>query len=465
MIAGIGVDLPFNPPQETTLLSNWWRRVNGDTEIVTNLVECRRLSGALDIATLEVALTRLVERHVTLRTTVHSIHRPAGGVTAWPSPRRPESLRASELFYQRVELPRAFPLTPRDLGAVSGDLLTRALHEQCSEEAGTPFALSRAPLARGHLFRCAPEDHILILCIPHYATDALSMQVCWRDLLELYEAAVARREPALPLVPDFHECVRRQWARDATGAGEATIAYWREQWTGMTDEPSVSPADLDFVRPLVSARGVRRDRYLVDPDLAAAIRQIAQRCQSTPATLFFAAFTRWLQLRTGRARLSPWLTFANRTGPGAWDMVGYFATAIAVPVHVDVALSRHQHLIRCRTLLAGAVQHQDVRRDHLWRDLGVTTIATQMRFTYLSAVASVTQGATLAMATIPELVEAVQRHSGFDVTIGDHRHTFSVNFLYGAGRFRPADVKSAFEQYQRLLLGFADGDASLATLE
>src|SRR5262245_42805261 len=125
-----------------------------------------RLRGKLDVGALERALTTLVARHESLRTTFEL--RAEGPVQIVGAARA-------------VELPvHAASERERLRDAVVLD----------------PFDLTRGPLARFVLVNLGDDDHELLVCLHHIIADGLSTQVLGREL-----AALSTGDAELPPLP------------------------------------------------------------------------------------------------------------------------------------------------------------------------------------------------------------------------------------------------------------------------
>src|SRR5262249_2794025 len=111
-----------------------------------NIPFALRLEGALDVAALQGAFTRLVERHEVLRTTFEDR----------------EGLPA-----QRIHPPSPLPLPTIDVRDAAPDAIDARVRGLLAEEAGRPFDLARGPLLRTALLSLAPERHVLSVNLHH----------------------------------------------------------------------------------------------------------------------------------------------------------------------------------------------------------------------------------------------------------------------------------------------------------
>src|SRR4029077_20822175 len=94
-------------------------------------------------------------------------------------------------------------------------------------ETGRPFDLARGPLLRTLLFRLSDRHHLLQVVMHHIVSDAWSMTILWREVMESYRGAAL---PELPIQYADFAVWQRAWL-----AGEvlaAQLAYWRRQLAG-----------------------------------------------------------------------------------------------------------------------------------------------------------------------------------------------------------------------------------------
>src|SRR5262249_23249326 len=139
-----------------------------------------RLRGSLDVDALGSALTALVDRHESLRTTFADVDGRAG---------------------QIVHPPAGVPLPVLDLSGRPGPERAAELDGVLAADSPHPFDLRHGPLLRARLIRLAAGEHALSLALHHIVTDGWSMGVLVAELGVLYRAAVGGTEPELPPLP------------------------------------------------------------------------------------------------------------------------------------------------------------------------------------------------------------------------------------------------------------------------
>ncbi|HEV2638277.1 MAG TPA: condensation domain-containing protein, partial [Actinocrinis sp.] len=212
-----------------------------------------RISGRLDVAALEAALSGIVVRHEVLRTRF---------VTD-------EDGRAGQF----VDPPAPVAVTVHDLRHIL-DAQTR--HESALDLLGTegarPFDLASGRLLRADVVQVGDDEQYLLLALHHIVSDGWSEGVLWNELVEIYSAALEGRPAALPELP-VQYADYAVWQRDRLSGAvlDEQLGYWREHLAGL--EPLELP--LDHARPV--ERGTAGDsvRFQVPAVVAEGLRGIA----------------------------------------------------------------------------------------------------------------------------------------------------------------------------------------------
>ena len=210
---------------------------------------------------LSTALAGLVHRHEILRTRFVL---------------RPDGTTAQEVA-GRVEVPITW--AGRDWQAV----IERAASE--------PFDLTSPPLLR--IVAAELDDgHGLFMTLHHIVTDRWSMDVLARDLFELYEAALTKRDPRLPDLAvqygDYASWQRRFLASDQL---PPHLDYWKEALAGYErlelplDRPRSAPTDVVGKTVVVE----------LSEETTAAMSAMAWRARATPVMVVTAGLVAALE--------------------------------------------------------------------------------------------------------------------------------------------------------------------------
>jgi hypothetical protein len=257
-----------------------------------------RLTGDVDLAALETALTALTARHEALRTTF-----------AGRGPR----------LSQQVNPPVPVRLEVRQIPDAG-------LDAAIAEELGTRVDLAAWP-TRAVAWPVAPDQVVLCFTMHHLVTDAWSCGLLFEELRLLYARAHGL-DVALPAPGwQYHRFVRWQEERLASPDLDRQRDFWRRQL-----------ADLRLPRlpyrdpPAGATPGtVAAD---LPPSVLAALREVAREHRTTLFTVALALYYAVLYRVTGQADLAVASLFANRTRPEIQRTVGFCANMVVLRTRV-----------------------------------------------------------------------------------------------------------------------------------
>ncbi|MCE7000690.1 non-ribosomal peptide synthase/polyketide synthase [Saccharothrix sp. S26] len=279
----------------------------GGTEYVTPLAV--RLRGELDVPRLERALTALVERHESLRTTFPAVDGLPVAVV------RP-----------------------------AADVTLPVVDEMPYIE---PFDLGEGPLFRPALVRCGPDDHVLALTMHHIITDGWSGGVLMSDLAALYGG-----EELSPLPIRYGDFAA--WQREQPL--EAQLDFWRAE---LADVPALE-LPTDRPRPPVQTTAGAQTEFVVPAPVARRLRELARAVDGTLFMALLAACEVLLHRWSGQDDFAVGTVASGRDRPETQDLVGFFVNTVALRARVEPSATFPEFLSRTRKTVLDAFAHQDV---------------------------------------------------------------------------------------------------------
>ena len=397
----------------------------------------RRFVGPLDRSALTHALTELVRRHESLRTT-------------FPS-------RAGEPI-QHIADPKPVVLQIIPLESLPRDKRAAALSQVIHEQSQQPFDLARGPLFRPVLIALGPEEHELLVMVHLIVADAWSLGIIARELAELYEANQAGRPASLPELPvqyaDF-----TLWQRLAVSGEllESQLRYWREQLSGWPTQLEL-PADYPRSRGRTAAGASYA--HTVPPVLAGRLRDLSQSERTTLFMTLVAAFKVLLARYSGQDEVLIGTSIANRTHVELESVVGFFANALVLRTSLTGDPTFRLFLARVRRTCLDAYAHSDLPFERLVEELQPERVLGQNPWFQVSFV--------MQNPATPVDFAFVNVASPFAVTLfvsegadGSLRTTFQ----YKRDVFEPDTIARLAVHFRTLLEGVAaDPDSRLSTL-
>ncbi|WP_197288603.1 non-ribosomal peptide synthetase [Nocardia sp. NRRL S-836] len=284
-----------------------------------------RLRGHLDVGALNTALTALIARHESLRTTFDSAD--GHGVQVVHPP-------------HRVEVPV--------LDVPGGE---DGLHEVLVRESTRPFDLARGPLLRPVLLRVAEDDHVLLLLAHHIVTDGWSNGVLTGELNLLYRGGTL---PDLPI--QYADYAAWQRERLTGSLADEQLAFWRDRLAGVT--PLELPTDRP--RPAVRTNHGAVHLFTLPVEVADGLTSLARGQDGTLFMALVAAcqvlFARWSR----QDDIAVGTVASGRERAELENLVGFFVNTLVLRSTVDGSASFRDLLGEVRGTVLDAFAHQDV---------------------------------------------------------------------------------------------------------
>ncbi|HEX7183846.1 MAG TPA: amino acid adenylation domain-containing protein, partial [Thermoanaerobaculia bacterium] len=426
---GEGVRLPLSFAQERLWFLD---RLEPGTPTY-NIPLSVEISGTLHVPAFASALSEVVRRHESLRTTF-------------------EVTDGTPL--QRVSRNLRFELPLIDLSGLEEGVRKTEATRLTAGISLRSFDLANGPLLDALLLRLAPERHRFLLTIHHIVSDGWSVGVIVREMSALYAAFREGGAHPLPELPvqyaDF-----AAWQREVVDRRrEEELAYWTARLSG-----EISPLDLPTDRPRPAVQSYRGGRVLraLSPELSGRIRSFSRRQDATLYMTLLAATKILLQRHSGQDDILVGSPIAGRQRIEAEGLIGIFLNTLVLRTDLSGEPTFRELVARVREVTLGAFSHQDVPFEALLarlqpdRDLSRTPFF-QVLFNMLNFPVSEVRlpGLTLELVSTPEVP------SKFDMTVyaAEAGEEIRFDLVYNADLFDAARMEDLLEQ---LVLALEEG--------
>lgn len=294
------------------------------------IVSALRISGHVDLSTLQGALDDVVERHELLRTVV---------------------VRDAQPPYQQVHPPCRMPLEVRDWTPAGRprDLVAEELIIEAEKETISP---RQVPVLRAALTRFDDRDSVLVLVVHHSASDAWSQTVILRDLGAFYHARVTGQPAGLPAVRQYREYA--QWQEANTAETGDARRYWREKLRGarMFWLPNDRP------RPPVYTRSFSAHNYSVAAAEMAPAQTLARETRSSMFMVLLAAFAAFSYEITGCFDLGINALTTGRDDPMFQNTMGLFLNLVPFRTGIGACATFRDIVVSTRDTCVDAYAHE-----------------------------------------------------------------------------------------------------------
>ena len=410
-----------------------------------NIPTAVRLTGRLDVVALQQALNEIVRRHESLRTTFATLDR------------EPVQVISPALT---LDLPL---LDLRDLPQPERE--ARALH-LATEEAKSPFNLSRGPLLRATLLRLEKQEYLMLLTMHHIVSDGWSMGVLVNELTTLYDAFSSGQPSPLPELPiqyaDFAHW-QREWLQGQVL--ESQLDYWKQH---LDSSVGILELPTDYPRPAVqTSRGATQSLEL-SGRLLKALKALSQDQRVTLFMTLLAAFQTLLHRYTGQHAISVGSPIANRNRAEIEGLIGFFVNTLILHTDLSGDPTFRELLARVRQVTLEAYSHQDLPFEML-----VDTLQPErdMSHTPLFQVMFILQNVPVKAQELSTLnLRQVDVHSGtstFDLTLSmsEGANGLAASMEYSTDLFGAATIARMLQHFQTLLEGIvANPDRHISQL-
>lgn len=390
-----------------------------------NLLAAIRLMGSLDVEALGRAVTRVLERHESVRTVFPSV----GGEP-----------RARVLPAEDVRL-HAVAVADED-----------AVRARVKETTGAPYDLEEGPLFRVELLRLAPEEHVLVLGMHHIVSDGWSRGILYDEIARLYSAFAAGDADPLPDLPvqyaDYVDWQERWFAGDGLRAQER---WWTEFLDGV---PATSELPTQRPRPAIQSFNGDTVTFPISEDIAAGVRQLGTEEGASPFMIYLAALSAVVGRYTGQDDVVLGSPTAGRADPQVEELIGFFVNTLALRVGLEGEPSFRELVRRAREVSLGAFAHQDLPFDRvvdalkLPRDLSRSPLF-QVMLILQNTPPATHRPAGLTMSQVDVTLDAAKYDVTLSLVMGEHGMTGHLE--YNTDLFDRSYVELLGEHFVALL--------------
>ncbi len=397
-----------------------------------------RVAASLDEAVLRAAFDRVVARHEVLRTELTLIDGEP---------------------MQRVRAHTPFELSVFDLRDQDPESRELEARRMLGEIVRQPFDLARDVLLRAALVHVAEGEDLLLIVLQHIGSDHVTGGLLLSELDELYRAAVAGGEPALPELPiqysDYAE-----WQRERYDGAllEEHLDYWREHLRGAPER-----LELPTDRPRPSAQTYRGGWHEVDLPAAEAtpLRELGRREGVSLFMVLLAGFKTLLHRYTGADDVVVGTPVSGRHYEEIAPLLGFFSNTLALRTDLGGDPTFRELLGRVKVTMLGGLAYQELPFEKLVQELNPERARSHSPIFQVVFGYDVVSGRELEFAGAPaRREEAIPgwESARFDLSIIVHDRpdgSLHLNVGYSTDLFDTATIGRLLGSLRALLAGAA----------
>lgn len=392
-----------------------------------------KMTGALDVAKLQRALTAMVARHHGLRT---------------------RFVKRDDEPVQCVAPPLMPDLSPTEVDGVAAAL------EAAERLLRTPFDLTSEPPFKARLYRCAPDVHLFVLILHHIACDAWSLALIHAELRGDYLGEVLPDPDCQPA-----DIAARQAATPAWEIGEA-----RRYFADTLSDCAV-PLALPVDTAASDAPSAADAGACIPEDVVADLTTFAASRGLTIFPLLLAAYGILIAQYADRSRFLIATPSANRSDPDVERTIGCLSASvpIAVSLRPEDSGATMAHALQAQfleTVDQPAIAWEDIAST-LSADRRDMSALCEAFFTFQNVGATTHAGEHWEGIAVEHL--ALRRPSarfGILLTVLRTGDGLMANLEYSPRRMAPAHAQAFVDRYVHVLRTLiAWPDRSIATLD
>ena len=291
------------------------------------------LTGALNVPALRAAFDQLSERHLVLRSRIKEM---AGQAQLLIDPQGP-ALQVTSVA--ESDWNSACSRAQTDLMA--------------------PFDLANAAPWRAHLLqRQGSDEHLLLVCLHHSATDGWAMRLLIDELAQAYRAGLHGQAPEWTALPiDYVDFSLWQQHPHTQALREASLAYWKNH-LGADDYRLELP--LDQPRAAEADRRAGQLNLSLGRERSAAIRHFAQQRGTTPYVVLASALSTLLARYSGQREIRLGTPADQRDQPQTQTLLACLVNTLVIRSEVDPQVPGAALLDAVEADLRAAQAHADL---------------------------------------------------------------------------------------------------------
>jgi amino acid adenylation domain-containing protein len=327
----VALDFPITEQQREIFLGT---QLGDEANCAFNESTSLSINGPLNLSALEKALSQLIARHESLRSTID-----ANGETV------------------HVAAEGKLHLPTDDLSALPTDQQQSRHSEILSAEASTPFDLLHGPLFRTRLIRLASDNHALVFTAHHAIFDGWSTNVLYSELSDLYNAAAKGLNAGLAAATHFSAYASHQHAQLQSPERATIEAFWLDQFKTL---PTALQLPTDRPRPSLRENAGATKRFFFPPEMLKAVRKAGAKQGSTLFATLLSGFSLLIHRLAQQDDVVIGIPVAGQAQlDNGGTLVGHGVNFLPIRSRLEPQQSLSGFLKQTRKTMLDAQDHQD----------------------------------------------------------------------------------------------------------
>jgi tyrocidine synthetase-3 len=397
-----------------------------------NIPTILKVEGEIDSDQLQIATNALLQRHEVLRTSFEMIEG-----------------KLMQRIHTEVDLPVTCIYEEEEQPV-----------EEMVQKFIRPFHLNQPPLMRIGLITLQDGGYLLMLDMHHIVSDGFSMEILMQEFIKLY---AGEKLPELRIQYKDYAVWQQEWRQSE--AYQKQEKYWLESFE---EEAPIIQLPTDYPRPMEKSFEGNQRSIVLEPKVTKAIRQLAQKNQTTVYMVLLAAYNILLSKYSGQEDIVVGTPVAGRNHRDVEPLIGMFVNTLALRSFPQSNKTLNQFIDEVKESTIAAFDYQSYPLEDLIQKLDIPRdmsrnplFDTMFSMQHMSNRSESRSNQKFSPYEVEHLI------SKFDLTVTaiEENDRIGIAFEYATKLFKPETVGRLMNHYVHIVQQMIEGsDRTLAEI-
>ncbi|HEX3105651.1 MAG TPA: MupA/Atu3671 family FMN-dependent luciferase-like monooxygenase [Terriglobales bacterium] len=291
------------------------------------------LETSLDVAALDRALQRVVDRHEGLRT----------------------NFPGDDGDRQQISDHVRVHLRVLDMTGFSPEIRERMVSQWFDADSRDPLDIEKGPVFRFTVLRLESARYLLVITVHHVVYDGIAEQILAQEIAYFYNAEIGK-DAASPAEAGSYSAAVQASLQDEAGLTGDDLEFWKSTLAGL---PPLS-LPFDKTLPQVKTASGQRRRTMIKAEVRNAFKRIAAENLTTPFVLVLAAYAALLHELCRQDEILIGISINHRERGRHHALIANCANMVPLRSVLQENLQFIEHLRNIRQTVLALYEHSHV---------------------------------------------------------------------------------------------------------
>lgn len=315
----------------------WFLNQLSPNDSTYNIANILKIQGPLNKSILKKCFFTLMERHEALRTFFCTV-----------------SSQPMQCVYNMNACGEVF--VEEDYSDIEYQLHDHSIQSSVLKKINQPFNLATDILFKIFLYHFAHDNYLLVFVVHHIICDGWSLNVLFKEMIQLYEAYSTDRLPLIEQQARYSDFCVRQRENISSENFTSGVAYWQKK---LQAAPSNLQLPVDYPVKNMTSAG-KQIVFHLPKELQQAIQHCAKQFRVSSFIVTLAALYVFLYRYTLQSDIVVGIPTANRNDPKYHHVVGLFVNILPNLLHITSQDSFTTIIEKLKQTVAESIRYQDI---------------------------------------------------------------------------------------------------------